>query len=52
TLIVKPNIAQLNKDGYIEFIDRTKIENIDIVIYATKYQIEFLFLDKDIDLNT
>ncbi|CAG8508896.1 12929_t:CDS:2, partial [Racocetra persica] len=39
----------------IEFVDKTKIEDIDAVIYATGYQIEFLFLDrhrtkiKDID---
>ncbi|CAG8835123.1 26906_t:CDS:1, partial [Racocetra persica] len=48
TLIVKPNIAQLNEDGSIEFVDGTKIEDIDAVIYATGYQIEFPFLDRDI----
>ncbi|CAG8760374.1 17693_t:CDS:2, partial [Dentiscutata erythropus] len=48
TLIVKPNIAQLNEDGSIEFMDGTKVENVDVVIYATGYQIEFPFLDRDI----
>ncbi|CAG8564524.1 4441_t:CDS:2 [Cetraspora pellucida] len=48
TLIVKPNIAQLNEDGSIEFVDGTKIEDIDAVIYATGYQIEFPFLDREI----
>ncbi|CAG8775686.1 8379_t:CDS:2, partial [Racocetra fulgida] len=43
------------KDKYvvvIEYGNRTKIKDIDAVIYATKYQIEFLFLDRDIDLDT
>ncbi|RIB10226.1 flavin monooxygenase-like protein [Gigaspora rosea] len=48
TLVVKPNISQLNEDGSIEFVDGTKVENIDAVIYATGYQIDFPFLDRDI----
>ncbi|RIB10851.1 flavin monooxygenase-like protein [Gigaspora rosea] len=48
TLIVKPDISQLNEDGSIEFVDGTKVEKIDAVIYATGYQIEYPFLDRDI----
>ncbi|CAG8815939.1 15373_t:CDS:2, partial [Gigaspora margarita] len=48
TLIVKPDISQLNEDGSIEFVDGTKIEKIDAIIYSTGYQIKYPFLDKDI----
>ncbi|KAF0385868.1 dimethylaniline monooxygenase N-oxide-forming 5-like [Gigaspora margarita] len=48
TIIVKPNISRLNKDNSIEFLDNTKVENIDAIIYATGYKIEFPFLDSKI----
>ncbi|CAG8544394.1 11638_t:CDS:2 [Dentiscutata heterogama] len=48
TIIVKPNIFRLNKDNSIEFIDKTKVENIDAIIYATGYKIEFPFLNSEV----
>ncbi|KAG9288446.1 hypothetical protein G9A89_015652 [Geosiphon pyriformis] len=48
TIIVKPDIMELNADRSIKFADGTTIEDIDFVIYATGYKIDFPFLDRDV----
>ncbi|CAG8513299.1 6869_t:CDS:2 [Ambispora gerdemannii] len=48
TLIVKQNIAKLNEDKSVEFVDGTRIEDIDVIIYCTGYHISFPFLDGEI----
>ncbi|CAG8438387.1 9832_t:CDS:2 [Acaulospora morrowiae] len=48
TLIVKKNIKELKSDKSIEFVDGSILEDIDVIIYATGYNIEFPFLDRNI----
>ncbi|CAI2166522.1 8588_t:CDS:2 [Funneliformis geosporum] len=48
TIICKPNIKELRKDNSIEFVDGSVLEDIDVIIYATGYNIKFEFLDKEI----
>ncbi|CAG8741128.1 5633_t:CDS:2, partial [Racocetra persica] len=49
TVIVKPNIKELkSENNQIEFIDGTVLENIDVVIYATGYDIDYPFLENHV----
>ncbi|KAF0554402.1 dimethylaniline monooxygenase N-oxide-forming 5-like [Gigaspora margarita] len=50
TIIITKNILELMSDETksIKFIDGSTVENIDVIIYATGYNIDFPFLDKDI----
>ncbi|CAG8724664.1 7961_t:CDS:10 [Dentiscutata erythropus] len=50
TIIVKKNILELMPDESksIKFVDGSIVENIDVIIYATGYNIDFPFLDKEI----
>ncbi|CAG8639504.1 1265_t:CDS:2, partial [Racocetra fulgida] len=49
TVIVKPDIKELkSENNQIEFIDGTVLENIDVVIYATGFDIDFSFLDNQV----
>ncbi|CAG8812979.1 6504_t:CDS:10, partial [Cetraspora pellucida] len=49
TVIVKSDIKELNSENNrIEFVDGTVLENIDVVIYSTGYDIEYPFLEKHI----
>lgn len=43
---VKPNVAELDGDT-VAFTDGT-VENVDVIIYATGYDIRFPFLDKSV----
>ena len=45
-IVMKPNIERLDGDK-AEFVDGS-VEDIDVLIYATGYQIEFPFLDRDV----
>ncbi|CAG8742032.1 13415_t:CDS:2, partial [Ambispora leptoticha] len=47
TISVKSNICELRKDSSIVLVDNTVLENIDIVIYATGYDTDFAFFDKN-----
>lgn len=47
TLKIKPNVTHFSKNG-VAFTDSTKIDNLDVVIFATGYNITFEFL-KDTD---
>ena len=47
TLKIKPNISHFTKNGVV-FTDGTKVEQLDVVIFATGYNITFEFL-KDTD---
>ncbi|KAF0557274.1 dimethylaniline monooxygenase N-oxide-forming 5-like [Gigaspora margarita] len=50
TIIVTKNILELMPDETksIKFVDGSIVENIDAVIYATGYHIDFPFLDREI----
>ncbi|RHZ52430.1 hypothetical protein Glove_461g55 [Diversispora epigaea] len=49
TIIVKPNIKELKSENkQVEFVDESILEDIDYIIYATGYNINFPFLDKEI----
>ncbi|CAG8840861.1 18933_t:CDS:2, partial [Racocetra persica] len=50
TIIVKKNILELMPDETksIKFVDGSIVENIDAVIYATGYNIDFPFLNREI----
>ncbi|CAG8537758.1 1670_t:CDS:2, partial [Racocetra fulgida] len=50
TIIIKKNILELMPDETksIKFVDGFIVENIDTVIYATGYHIDFPFLDREI----
>ncbi|CAG8519725.1 4746_t:CDS:2 [Ambispora leptoticha] len=48
TIIVKQNIVKLNQDKSVEFVDGTRIEDIDVIVYCTGYDISFPFLDGDL----
>ncbi|CAG8459021.1 4455_t:CDS:2 [Ambispora gerdemannii] len=45
TIIPKKNIRELKPNREIELIDGTTLEDIDAVIYATGYSMEFSFLE-------
>ncbi|CAG8716139.1 670_t:CDS:2, partial [Cetraspora pellucida] len=48
-VIVKSDIKELkSENNQIEFVDGTVLENIDVVIYSTGYDIEYPFLEKHI----
>ncbi|CAJ0851438.1 20110_t:CDS:2, partial [Entrophospora sp. SA101] len=50
TIKVKPNIEELlpGESRSVRFVDGTVVENIDAIIYATGYLIDYPFLDKEI----
>ncbi|CAG8449939.1 4418_t:CDS:2 [Dentiscutata erythropus] len=50
TIIVTKNILELMPDETksIKFVDGSTVENIDAIIYATGYNIDFPFLDREI----
>ncbi|RHZ52427.1 hypothetical protein Glove_461g53 [Diversispora epigaea] len=56
SVIVKPNIRELKskdeennqENNQVEFVDESIIEDIDVIIYATGYKLDYPFLDKSI----
>ncbi|KAJ8321896.1 hypothetical protein KUTeg_000367 [Tegillarca granosa] len=47
SVIVKPDIKRFTKNG-VEFVDGTRVDNLDVVFLATGYTYGFPFLDKSI----
>lgn len=43
-VVVKPNVTQLTVDG-VEFEDGSTVENVDIVIFCTGYDMRFPYLE-------
>ncbi|CAG8483807.1 5455_t:CDS:2 [Diversispora eburnea] len=50
SVIVKPNVHEMKskENKQIEFVDGSILEDIDFIIYATGYKLNFPFLDKSI----
>ncbi|RHZ52428.1 hypothetical protein Glove_461g50 [Diversispora epigaea] len=51
SVILKPNVQELKskgKNNQVEFVDESILEDIDVIIYATGYKLDFPFLDKSI----
>ncbi|CAG8580272.1 13511_t:CDS:1, partial [Acaulospora colombiana] len=48
TIIVKQNIKEMKSNNQVEFVDGSILEDIDAIVYATGYNIEFPFLDRAI----
>ena len=44
TLIVKPNVSEITKNG-VEFDDGTAVDNVDVVIFCTGYNMRFAYLE-------
>jgi dimethylaniline monooxygenase (N-oxide forming) len=47
TVIIKPNVDHFTKSGVV-FDDGTSVSDLDVVIFATGYNIGFSFIDKSI----
>lgn len=47
TITIKPDIKRFTENG-VEFVDGSKVEDVDIIMLATGYNYGFPFLDKGI----